>query len=254
MISEVNLCEITSDGFQVLTKSDQYFRMERNDTDGGDPVAARIAGKVIHTVDSSDKDALVIEKGNIRLNDGKVITGTGTVINFDNLEVSTSFKFGTGLSTVDMSLETLGILRPMIKLNNLPTYRENGLPSDNARNLLIYSSGPRTGLVVREKVTSSERYKKHIKEWEIDALNSVSNISVKNFLYKDEDDNKKLRIGLIAEDLAANGLEDYVSYDENGKIDEIYKNDLVFVLWKAVNQMNKRIKELEKVIEQKIRN
>jgi hypothetical protein len=254
MASEVNLCEITSDGFQVLSKNNQYFRIERNDIDAGDPVAARIAGKVIHTVDSSDKDALVIDKGNIRLNDGKVITGTGTVINFDNLEVSTSFKFGTGLSTVDMSLETLGILRPMIKLNNLPTYRENGLPSDNARNLLIYSSGPRTGLVVREKVTSSERYKKHIKEWEIDALNSVSNISVKNFLYKDEDDNKKLRIGLIAEDLAANGLEDYVSYDENGKIDEIYKNDLVFVLWKAVNQMNKRIKELEKVIEQKIRN
>jgi hypothetical protein len=249
MVSEVNLCEITSDGFQVLSKNDHYFRIERNDTDSGDPVAARIAGKVIHTVSANTKDALVIEKGNIRLNDGSVITNGNANVTANNLISNGDVTWGQNTNTIIKprltSLTFSGQDRSAIYMPY--PVRDDQVGRTSSVPLRIKLSGTYGGHIFRDG-SSSLRFKKNIETWEKDALSVLKNIRVKTFHYKSQPDNSPKEVGLIAEELYKNDLKEFVGL-EDGKIDNIDKESLIFVLWKAVQELSQKVEELQNKID-----
>jgi hypothetical protein len=70
-----------------------------------------------------------------------------------------------------------------------------------------------------------------------------------------ETENPEQQIGMIAEELEASGFEEFVDYEEIDDIDNpeqtknvprsIAKTNLIFVLWKAVQELTKKIEKLE---------
>ncbi len=255
--SEIDLIELTNDGFQMLKNENKYYRIKRDDTDGSDLVSARIAGKVIHTVDDANKDALVIQKGNIRLNDGSIVTnGTGT-IGFSNLSVTSSFTYGLSTDINPANGKSNQIIfskrnfgdgggnRPLVYVQNMPFANQVGNP--NRRNVEIVSVGTNLGLLVQAN-SSSKRYKKNIVEWDKSVINAIKNVKVSEYHFNNWEDTSKKTIGLIAEELDANGLKEFVQY-ENTLPDSINQNDLVFVLWKAVQELTEKVEELQNKID-----
>ena len=255
MYSENELTELTNEGIQVLKNSNKYFRIVRDDpAPYSDPkVVARIGGKVVHTAELSGDDALVIDRGNIRLNDGNIITTGGGTISFANLSVTNNTTLGpTNPQTNGYSpqltfttKEISSVVRPHIYMYNIPFSNQY---SGNNRNLLIKSSGANFGLVTAD-ASSSKRYKKNIVEWNKSVLNSLNNVKVSQYNYKDQSDSDKKFIGLIAEDLHENGLAEFVEYNDDGEVEAINKNDFIFLLMKSVQELTEKVKELENKID-----
>lgn len=253
--SEFEITEITNEGIQVLKNSNKYFRIVRDDpAPYSDPkVVARIGGKVIHTAETSADDALVIETGNIRLNNGNIITSGGGSISFANLSVTNNTTLGptdpkTGGYSPQLVFTTQtisSVVRPHIYMYNIPFSNQY---SGNNRNLLIKSSGANFGLVTAD-ASSSKRYKKNITEWDKSVLDSLNNVKVSQYNYKDQSDSDKKFIGLIAEDLDENNLKEFVEYNDEGEVEAINKNDFIFLLMKSVQELSAKVKELENKID-----
>lgn len=67
-------------------------------------------------------------------------------------------------------------------------------------------------------VSSTLESKKNVNDWAFD-VDALLNVSPKTFLYETENDDSRLHIGLIVEDLIAAGLDELIIYgppDENG--------------------------------------
>ena len=256
IFSEVDIIKLTNDGFQILQAADNFFRMQRNDVDtDGQNIAARVAGRIILDLNDATKDALVIKNGNIRLENGELLTTSDNVSVFDKLTVNSELK-SEGTTTLGPSTPLVngrpsqvqfstifsgGINRPAININNIPN---SGDISGNKRDLQILSSGGNLGLVVQNS-SSSKRYKKNIVDWNKNVADLISAINVKEYHFNSQKDDSKKTIGFIAEDLNENNLTEFVEYNDDNEVEAIQQRELVFVLWKGMQELINRIKYLE---------
>jgi hypothetical protein len=142
-----------------------------------------------------------------------------------------------------------GGLRPAIIITNV------GSPGGGTiRGMEISLSTWRIG-----RNTSARRYKEEIENWEHPSiLDAINNVPIRTYYWKIDKDAevRPQQIGIIAEELEAGGLEEYVDYDwfedpENPEgpkqwmTSGIAKQELVFVLWKAVQELTQKVKDLE---------
>ena len=98
---------------------------------------------------------------------------------------------------------------------------------------------------------SSLRYKKDITNYSFDVSKLLdTNLVSFKYLnqYKDKKANRELFYGYIAEDIAANGLEEILCYDENGQPNAVNYSLVGVLTLELVKMQEKRIKELENKI------
>ena len=99
--------------------------------------------------------------------------------------------------------------------------------------------------------TSTRKDKKDIVDWNYNVLDKIKLVNPKRFRYNHWPDTSELILGMIAEDLRDNGLEDAAMhiYDENGqRTNEVKSIDwekLSVILWKAVQELTERVENLE---------
>lgn len=100
--------------------------------------------------------------------------------------------------------------------------------------------------------TSDIRAKKDIQAIDINALDIINNINVKSFTYKDTDTKS---IGIIAQEIQNLDIAGFkfVDNEEASGHDmdymSIHEGKLVYLLWKAIQEQQKEIKELKAQLE-----
>lgn len=95
--------------------------------------------------------------------------------------------------------------------------------------------------------TSSKRYKEDIKPMQLDRAKYLYDMKFSSFRYKnDEELNRGICYGLIAEDVAKLGLNDIVIYDEESRPDAIDYTKLIPYMGKLIQNINTRLERLEK--------
>jgi len=90
---------------------------------------------------------------------------------------------------------------------------------------------------------SSRRYKSNIADVDLSEARRILGISAKSFTYDSAPTEK--RIGVIAEDLDALGLKEYVKYDEQGRPDRVDYQAMVPPLIEIVKDLASRLEALE---------
>lgn len=93
--------------------------------------------------------------------------------------------------------------------------------------------------------SSSKRYKKNIKNAELD-IQAVLGISLKTFQYKSAiEDEGTTHLGVMAEDLDDLGLTDFVYYDELGRPDGVAYDRLALALIPLIQNQEQRLRAIE---------
>lgn len=90
---------------------------------------------------------------------------------------------------------------------------------------------------------SSERYKREIAPLEMFQAKSILQIEPKTFEYNDKPGTT--RVGVIAEELDATGLKEYVEYNDKGEPDGVHYQTLVAPLIQLVKDLTERVENLE---------
>ena len=88
---------------------------------------------------------------------------------------------------------------------------------------------------------SDESVKKDITDAS-NCLDTINNIKVRNFKYKDQTDDRTL-IGVIAQEVEA---VDSSLVDDSEELKRVYNKDIMFMMLKSIQELTKRIEELEK--------
>ena len=91
--------------------------------------------------------------------------------------------------------------------------------------------------------TSSEKYKSKISPLEMYQAKSILQIEPKTFEYNDKPGTT--RVGVIAEELDAAGLKEYVEYNEKNEPDGVHYQTLVAPLIQLVKDLTQRVENLE---------
>ena len=94
--------------------------------------------------------------------------------------------------------------------------------------------------------TSSARYKTNIVDADDAVLEAAKKIQPRHYESTIEDEAGATRLGFIAEEIAAAGLTHAVGYDAEGRIDTIDPTALIAALYARVNDLERRLSELEK--------
>jgi hypothetical protein len=117
----------------------------------------------------------------------------------------------------------------------------------------MYTGGPRMGELFLS--TSTLRHKKDIINWEKNnILDKIKLVNPKKFRYKNWENDSELTLGLIAEDLRDNELDEAAlhKYDENNikqsDVEGIDWEKISVILWKGVQELTQRIETLENKI------
>ena len=249
-----DIVELTSDGVQVASGTSKYFKAERNASATIPTIASRgwyrLESDTLNTtlqISGSGTDSISIQAGagdiDMNAND---INDVGTL----SWNLATSGNEGF-LNTVF----TAGQTRPSLLLRNIPGAGDIG---GTLRELQIrISAGSNVWQVCR--FDSSRRFKNTILNWNhTSLLDSVKNTPIRTFFWNvdNEEENPAQQIGIIAEELEAAGLEEFVDYEmetdpenltgpKKKMVRSIAKTDLVFVLWKAVQELTEKIEKLE---------
>ena len=244
------IVELTSTGIQIASGTDKYFKVEKS-TSTAIPVLTskgfyQLAGDGINTTlqitgtDSGTAINIASAAGQINTNGNDITLGTG----FTNWQASNG-KAGQ-LTYTTQGGETF----PTVYLFGL--YSPGG---GTRRGLEISLSNWTIG-----RDTSCIRHKYDITSWEPDnLLDKILSVPIVNYYWKADKDleNPPIQTGVIAEEVVAAGFEDWVDFDwhyedeENPTGDKkwmtsgIDKQGLVFVLWKAVQELTLKVRDLE---------
>ncbi len=254
--SNVNVVELTNDGIQVATSTDRYIKLERNNS----TATAILAGKGWMQIEGDSTNAII------------KLTGTG---GSTPSGATTSIDIASGAGRVDMNANDVydvgtlswnlannpyqgyltthfdGGTRSTIQLTNIPG---SGALGGTIRGLEISLSNWKFG-----RNTSARRYKDDIQNWEhTSILQAINDTPIRTFYWKVDADKEERpqQIGVIAEELESAGLEEFVDYDWCEDPDNpegpkkwmttgIAKQELVCVLWKAVQELSQKVKDLE---------
>ena len=137
-----------------------------------------------------------------------------------------------GVLTIDGDLQVTGTIS-----GNLPQYP--GLPPPVLAN--VYQNNPGGNGILF--TTSALRYKSNIANIDLSKARKLLDISAKSFQYNENPG--ITHIGVIAEDLDAADLKEFVKYDDQGRPDAVYYQNLVAPLIELVKDLNARISNLE---------
>ena len=258
--SNINVVELTNDGIQVATSTDRYIKLKRENSasapilDGkgfiqltGDTVNAMI--KLTGTAGSTPSSAATAI--DIASGTGQIDMNTNNITDVGVLSWNLANASYEGYLTTHTAGTGAGATRSTIQLNNI---HGAGSIGGTMRSLLISLSNWRVG-----RDTSSIRYKEDIQNWEhASILDSINSVPIRTFYWKVDKDaeQRPQQIGVIAEELIAAGFEEYVDYDWDEDPDNpegpkkwlpvgVAKQELTFVLWKAVQELSQKVKDLE---------
>jgi hypothetical protein len=93
--------------------------------------------------------------------------------------------------------------------------------------------------------SSSERFKENIEDAVID-VDAVLDVQVRNFTYKpDFSDDQSVQVGVIAEELVALGLSEFVFFDVDGNADGVAYEKLALALIPVVQVQQARLDSFE---------
>jgi hypothetical protein len=113
--------------------------------------------------------------------------------------------------------------------------------TSNAANLSISSSG------FIERSTSSLKYKKEVRDYD-KGLAEVMAMRPVYYKGKSESDGDKQFAGLIAEEIDALGLNEFVTYADDGSPDALAYQNMIALLTKAIQEQQKQIEELKQLV------
>jgi len=254
--------ELTDEGLLIVQNANKYTKISRSSTEDFIKVSqdsTTYAGISVQNFKGKGNPAITIVKGDVAVLDGR--------IEFNQAGVDRGFNINwTKGAPVNYEghlgqVMDAGQLRPSIRFNNIAGV---GAVGGAMRGIEISLAN---GWIGRN--TSSRRYKEDIEVWQHPSILDVINrIDVKTFYWKVDADkeNRPQNIGLIAEELLEAGLEEYVGMepdrDENGveKLNEdgtkimlpydVDKTGLVFPLWRAMQELSKKVKDLEDKLNQ----
>lgn len=114
------------------------------------------------------------------------------------------------------------------------------LTSGAAANLLVDVNG------FLYRSTSSQKYKTDIKDYNrgLDAVDSLRPV-----FYKGINDGNTQFAGLIAEEVHAAGLYEFVVYNSNNEPDALHYGNMVTLAFKAIQELNAKVEALEAKVE-----
>jgi hypothetical protein len=98
-----------------------------------------------------------------------------------------------------------------------------------------------------ERSTSSIKYKKDVKDYD-KGLAEVMAMRPVYYKGKGENDGDKQFAGLIAEEIDALGLNEFVQYADDQTPDALYYSNMVALLTKAIQEQQKQIEELKQLV------
>jgi hypothetical protein len=248
--SNINVVELTNDGIQVATSTDRYIKLKRENSSAAAVLESKGFLKII-----GDGSTTPIQISGTTGGTAIDIASSTGIINTNN----NSITMGTGQLTWKSS-----------NLNNasLTQTTQGGqtFPTVYLQNLYSAGGGTIRGLEVSlsnwtiGRGTSSRRLKYDIQNWTpTNLLDTINNIPVRTFYWKVDEqlENPELQIGMIAEEVVDAGLPHLVDYewfpkdptDPDGEKEYLTagfdKVGLTFVLWKAVQELTKKVKDLE---------
>jgi hypothetical protein len=247
-VANVDIVELTNKGIQIASSADRFIKLRRENN----PSIPIIDGKGFITLTGDTANTLLQLSGTTTGTAINIAASTGKIaMNGNNIEMGTGVVSWNTATASPGYLTTYndGGLRPAIIITNV------GSPGGGTiRGMEISLSTWRIG-----RNTSARRYKEEIENWEHPSiLDAINNVPIRTYYWKIDKDaeTRPQQIGIIAEELEAGGLEEYVDYDwfedpENPEgpkqwlTSGIAKQELVFVLWKAVQELTQKVKDLE---------
>ena len=241
----IDVTELTNDGIQIATSQTRYIKLERN---SALPI---LSGQGRITLVGDGTNSILGLSGTTGGTAIDIAASTGKIaMNGNNIELgSGAINWNPGGNSGIITTYVDGGVRPAIILNNV------GSPGGGTiRGMEISLSTWRVG-----RNTSARRFKEEIEDWQHPSiLDAVNNVPIRTYYWKIDKDAEKRpqQIGIIAEELEAGGLEEYVDYDwfedpdnpegpKKWMTSGIAKQELVFVLWKAVQELSQKVKDLE---------
>ena len=244
------IVELTSSGIQIASGTNKYFKAEKN-TSTAYPI---LKSKGWYELTGDGTNSTVQIKGTSGGNAINIEASAGHINTNGN-----NISLGTGFTNWQASNGKAGQL----------TYTTQGgetFPTVYLFGLYSPGGGTRRGLEISlsnwtiGRDTSCIRHKYDITSWEPDnLLDKILSVPIVNYYWKADKDleNPPIQTGVIAEEVVAAGFEDWVDFDwhyedeENPTGDKkwmtsgIDKQGLVFVLWKAVQELTLKVRDLE---------
>ena len=98
------------------------------------------------------------------------------------------------------------------------------------------------------KAASTRRVKKNIEDTTLDEANRILNLNVRSFNGLNQNDGDDKAVGLVAEEVFDLGYKDLVVMGESGSIESVYYQSVFSSMIKVVQNLNKRVGELEAII------
>jgi len=251
--ANVDIVELTNKGIQIATSTNRFIKLRREDS-ASIPVLdakgfVRLEGDTANTLlQLSGTTGAGNTAINIAAGTGRIDMNANNIIDVGTLSWNTAdANFIGNLTTHTVS----GVLRPTVQMVNIPGSGDLG---GTIRDMEFSLSQWKLG-----RNTSARRYKEEIQNWEHPSLlDAVNNTPIRSFYWKvdAEKEHRPLQIGVIAEELESAGLEEFVDYDwfqdpdnpegpQKWMTSGIAKGELVFVLWKAVQELTQKVKDLE---------
>jgi hypothetical protein len=247
-VANVDIVELTNKGIQIASSADRFIKLRRENN----PSIPIIDGKGFITLTGDTANTLLQLSG----------TTTGTAINI----ASSTGKIAMNGNNIEMGSGVISWNTSGGNPGYITTYNDGGLrPAIIITNVGSPGGGTIRGMEISLSTwrigrnTSARRYKEEIENWEHPSiLDAINNVPIRTYYWKIDKDAevRPQQIGIIAEELEAGGLEEYVDYDwfedpENPEgpkqwmTSGIAKQELVFVLWKAVQELTQKVKDLE---------
>jgi hypothetical protein len=205
--------------------------------------------------------------GNVYL-DAKDSTGGNLIFrtsnsNTERMRITSGGNVGVGISGVysDVRLMTRGVdatasnyafRAETSAAGNIMYLRNDGLIVSGtlANSPTNYTTGSAANMYVSgggelQRSTSSLKYKTDVKDYD-KGLTEV--LQMRPVYYKGKNDGDIQFAGLIAEEIHELGLTEFVQYAEDGTPDALAYSNMIALLTKAIQEMNTKIIELEKIV------
>lgn len=159
---------------------------------------------------------------------------SGAVATWNMFSTATGSGFGAGLLAFARGVSTPALYMTSADLIYAPaTYNST---TATAANMVINSDG------LIQRSTSSRRYKTNI----VNAVHGLSDLQkLRAVTYNGINDGDKVFGGLIAEEVDAAGLTEFVAYDDEGKPDALHYGNMAGLFVKAIQELAAKVSALE---------
>lgn len=197
------------------------------------------SGNLLIGTASSDAKIVAVTTGNV---------WTGRFLNSSGSGTPNGVQVVVGQNGSNLLFQ-VGQGTSFASVTNLFSVQGNGLVNTGAASTSPYNNTTATGanMVVSsagdlQRSTSSLRYKTNV----VDATHGLVELMLlRSVTYKGKNDGDKIFGGLIAEEVDAAGLTEFVVYDDEGKPDALHYGNMAGLFVKAIQELAAKITALE---------